>query len=110
MQQASGRSIAETTLASAALPRTLLPVRLRDRFTMKPIRYIVGGVGFLLVWFVVAVVIGVVMALIFPVPGEQAFVGIGLGWRNLPGTVLGLLAGIQSFRASVRGPKKKDAK
>ena len=43
---------------------------------MKPIRYIVGGVGFLLVWFVVAVVIGVVMALIFPVPGEQAFVGI----------------------------------
>ncbi len=36
--------------------------------------------------------------------------GIGLDWRNLPGTILGLLAGIQSFRASVREPDKKNEK
>jgi hypothetical protein len=46
---------------------------------MKPIRYIVGAIGFLLVWFVVAIVIGFVMALIFPVPGGQTMVGIGGG-------------------------------
>jgi len=77
---------------------------------MKPIRYIVGAIGFLLVWFVVAIVIGFIMALIFPVPGGQTMVGIGGGWRNIPGTVLGLLAGIQSFRASIRASKKKDDK
>jgi Na+/H+-dicarboxylate symporter len=77
---------------------------------MKPIRYVVGAVGFLLVWFVVAVVIGLGMAMLFP-PGRGNFmVGVSLDWRNLPGTILGLLAGVQSFRASVRGPKKKDDK
>ena len=68
------------------------------------------AIGFLLVWFVAAIVIGFVMALIFPVPGGQTMVGIGGGWRNLPGTVIGLPAGIQSFRASVRASKKKDMK
>ena len=75
---------------------------------MKAIRYIVGAIGFLLVWLVVAVVIGFLMVSIFPMPEGRAFVGIGLGWRSLPGTVLGLLAGVQSFRASVRGPRRKD--
>jgi hypothetical protein len=78
---------------------------------MKPIRYIVGAIGFVLVWFVVAIVVGFVMALIFPVPGGgRIMVGVGAGWRNWPGTVLGLLAGIQSFRSSVRGSKKNDDK
>ena len=77
---------------------------------MKPVRYIVGAIGFLLVWFVVAVVVGLLVALVFPPPSGRAFTGIGWDWRNLPGTILGLLAGIQSFRASVRGPKKKDGK
>ena len=78
---------------------------------MKPVRYIVGAIGFLLVWFVVAVVIGLVMAMLFPPPsGRLVMAGIGLDWRNLPGTILGLFAGVQSFRASVRGSKKKDDK
>jgi hypothetical protein len=76
---------------------------------MKPIRYIVATIGFLLVWLVVAIVIGIIMILIFSVPGDRLpVVGIGGDWRNIPGTVLGLLAGIQSFRASVRASKKKD--
>jgi Na+/H+-dicarboxylate symporter len=77
---------------------------------MKPVRYIVGVIGFFFVWFVVAVVVGLGMAMLFP-PGRGYFMaGISLDWRNLPGTILGLLAGIQSFRASVRNPKKKDDK
>jgi len=71
------------------------------------IRYIVGGIGLLLVWFVVAVIMGTGMAVLFPRPGEHVVMaGIGLGWRNIPGTIFGLLAGIQSFRASVRMRKK----
>ncbi len=71
------------------------------------VRYIVGVIGFLLVWFVVAVVIGFVMGIIFPPPnGQYIYAGIGLNWRNLPGTILGFLAGMQSFRVSVRGKNK----
>ena len=77
---------------------------------MKPVRYIVGAIGLLLVWFVVAVVIGLGMAMLFPPSSGRSMAGIGFDWRNLPGTVLGLLAGIQSFRASVREPKKTDDK
>ena len=80
---------------------------------MKPIRYVVGIIGFLLVWFVVAIVVGfIVTFFIPPAPGQIVKLGIGFGigldWRNLPGTILGLFAGIQSFRASVRGSKKKN--
>jgi Na+/H+-dicarboxylate symporter len=78
---------------------------------MKPIRYIVGAIGFLLVWGVVAIVVGYIVTMFVPPPhGETIRLGVGLDWRNLPGTILGLLAGIQSFRASVREPIKKDDK
>jgi hypothetical protein len=76
---------------------------------MQFIRYIVGAIGFLLVWIVVAAVVGYVVWMFFPPSTEQRagtqhiYIGIGLDWRNLPGTILGLLAGIQSFRVSVRG-------
>jgi hypothetical protein len=70
---------------------------------MLIVRYIVGIIGLLLVWFVVAVIVGVIMGMIFPPPsGGYIFAGIGFNWQSLPGTILGLLAGIQSFRASVR--------
>jgi len=81
------------------------------RTTMKPIRYIVGAIGFLLVWLVVAVVVGfIVTFFIPPTDGHIVRLGIGMDWRNLPGTILGLFAGIQSFRASVREPRKRDDK
>ena len=76
---------------------------------MKQVRYIVGAIGFLLVWFVVAVVIGFIVTIIFPTTnGGTTRLGIIFDWRNLPGVILGLLAGIQSFRTSVRHPKMKD--
>jgi hypothetical protein len=78
---------------------------------MKFIRYVVGIIGFLLVWFVVAVVVGFIVTFFNPpAPGHTVRLGIGFDWRNLPGVILGLLAGIQSFRASVRQPKMKDGK
>jgi len=74
---------------------------------MKIVRFIVGVIGFLLVWFVVAVLVGVVMAMVFPRPGEQlVMAGIGLDWRNIPGAILGCLAGFQSFRASIKNRGK----
>jgi hypothetical protein len=70
---------------------------------MLIVRSIAGIIGLLLVWFVVAVIVGVIMGMIFPPPsGGYIFAGIGFNWQSLPGTILGLLAGIQSFRASVR--------
>jgi hypothetical protein len=69
-------------------------------------RYIVGAIGFLLVWIVVAVVVGVVVTLLVPpANGRNAMIGIVLDWRMLPGTILGLFAGAHSFRASVRSKK-----
>jgi hypothetical protein len=76
--------------------------------TMKPVRYIVGAIGFLIVWFVVAVVIGFIVEMAVGPAGGRSFAGIGLDWQNLPGTLIGLVAGVQSFRVSVREPKKKD--
>ncbi len=75
---------------------------------MKIVRHIVGGIGFLLVWFVIAVIVGALMTMLFPRPGEHILMaGIGLDWRNIPGTILGFFAGVQSFRASTRESKKK---
>jgi len=78
---------------------------------MKIVRYAVGMIGFFLVWLTVAVVVGLGMTMLFPRPGGNVvMVGIGPDWRNLPGTVLGLFAGIQSFRASTRERKNKKDK
>jgi hypothetical protein len=89
-------------------------------------RYFVAGVGFLLVWFVVAVVVGIVIVIVFPPQANanigfgirfgfgviigNAMVGIGTDWWNLPGTALGLLAGMHSWRASLEAARRKDAK
>ena len=78
-------------------------------YATKPARYIVGVIEFLFGWCFVAVVVGVVVMYFFPpLRGETPRFIIGWDWRNLPGAILGLLAGIQKFRASVRGSKEKD--
>jgi len=66
----------------------------------------VAAIGFLVVWFVVATVIGAITANVIPTPsGRFVIAGLDLDWRDLPGTILGLVAGIHSFRASVQSPK-----
>ncbi|MHA3774491.1 hypothetical protein ACXR0O_23450 [Verrucomicrobiota bacterium sgz303538] len=74
---------------------------------MKITRYIVGIISFLFVWVGVAVILGIIMHLVFPTSGDRIGAGIGLDWRNLPGTILGILAGIQSFHRSIKDPKNK---
>jgi hypothetical protein len=49
------------------------------------------------------------LLLIFPAQG-LAPVGIGIGWRNLPGTLLGIWAGVHSWRVSLRKAAEKEAK
>jgi hypothetical protein len=71
-------------------------------------RYIVAGVGFLLVWIVIAVVVGLAMLYIFPPRQPAVMVGIGTDWRNLPGTVLGFFAAAHSWRSSLRIAAAKD--
>jgi hypothetical protein len=56
----------------------------------------------------VAIICGLLIAMIFPPEGRTAFVGFGAGWRNAPGAILGLLAGFQSARASLRVGRKKE--
>ena len=75
-------------------------------YSTKPARYIVGAIEFLFAWCLVAVVVGSVLVYFFSPPRgtERAFI-FGWDWRNLPGAVLGLLAGFQAFRISVRRPR-----
>jgi hypothetical protein len=40
---------------------------------MKPIRYILGVIGFIAVWFVVAAVVGLCLSFLFPPAGPDAF-------------------------------------
>ena len=78
---------------------------------MKAVRYIVGVIGFVLVWFVVAVFFVTLMdQILLPHGSGPVMEGIELVLRYLPGIILGLLAAIQSFRASIRDPKKQDEK
>ena len=73
---------------------------------MNVLRCLVGVIGFLFVWFVVAVLFGLVMFALFPPRAGLAAVGVGVNWRNIPGTILGILAGWRSFRASVAITKR----
>ncbi len=68
---------------------------------MKILRIIVGVMSFAFVWFFTAFFLGLGMAMLFP-PGAPFVTGIGLDWRNLPGTVLGILAGLHSYRRATR--------
>ncbi|MGA2604097.1 MAG: hypothetical protein ABSG14_07700 [Verrucomicrobiia bacterium] len=72
-------------------------------------KYVVAAISFLFVWLGVAVVCGMIMVMVFPTQ-RATVVGIGGDWRNLPGTILGVLAGVQSWRVSLRKAKEKEAK
>ncbi len=65
---------------------------------MKILRYFFGTIWVLFVWLMVAVIVGLIVALIFPPHGDRVMVGVGLDWRNLPGTILGFFAARQSWR------------
>jgi len=79
---------------------------------MKILKILFGVVWILVVWFMVAVIVGVIMVRLFPpLPGEVPhgglMVGIGPGWRNLPGMVLGSAAALQSWRRHLASKRAK---
>jgi hypothetical protein len=74
---------------------------------MKTVRYIVGAISFVMCFVVIAILVGLIVGIMFPRPNSNLiFAGVGMDWRNLPGTILGFLGGLHSFRASIREPKK----
>jgi len=75
---------------------------------MTALRYFFGTLWVLFVWLMVAVIVGFIMLLVFPPDGGgNVVVGIGLDWRNLPGTILGFFAARQSWRTHVKRPSAK---
>ena len=76
---------------------------------MKPVRYIVAAIGFLLVWVCVAAFFTLIFDALFqPTGGRTIIDRITFVCTYLPATILGLLAAIHSFQASVRDPKIKN--
>jgi hypothetical protein len=74
---------------------------------VKFVRVVLGTLGFLIIWLAVAAGIGSLMVAVFPPSG--GFVANVLNWRNLPGSMLGIIAGAKVFRAIVTalGPGEK---
>jgi len=68
---------------------------------MKIFRYFFGTLWVLFVWLMVAIIVGLIMVMIFPSHEKLVMVGVGLDWRNLPGTILGFFAARQSWRKHV---------
>jgi hypothetical protein len=63
---------------------------------VKIIRYIAAFVGFLLGWVGTAILVGLLVAAVFPGPGIDHNV---LGdWRSWPGSLLGVLVGYWIFQ------------
>jgi len=72
-------------------------------------KYIVAGIAFVFIWFAVSFLTGLIMLAIIK-PDPPVVVGIGFDRINLPGTVLGFLAGLYSAKASIRAANKKSEK
>lgn len=72
---------------------------------MKTIRYILGTIGFVVVWLGMAALVAWPMGLVFPPMG--GFADDVLIWRSLPGNMLGIWLGHRFFRFIVRPSKTK---
>jgi hypothetical protein len=72
-------------------------------------KYIVAGIAFVFIWFAVSFLTGLVLVFIIK-PQHPVLIGIGLDWINLPGTIIGFLAGLHSAKASIRAANAKAEK
>jgi hypothetical protein len=71
-------------------------------------KIVVAVFSFLFSWLGVALLVGIVVNILFPPKGGNAFVGLALDFRNLPGNILGILAGVHSARVSLRPAKRTE--
>jgi hypothetical protein len=70
-------------------------------------QYFTALFTFLFSFFGLAFIIGLALLMIFPTKGP-AVVGIGMDWRNLPGTLLGLWAGVHGWKTVMRKAREKE--
>jgi membrane protein DedA with SNARE-associated domain len=69
---------------------------------MKALRYIVATIAALLIWPIVAVGVGMLLAVIIPPREGEFFLGVWLDWHALPGALIGLAVGIHVFRRLIK--------
>ena len=69
-------------------------------------KYLTAAAGGVLLWLVVAVIVGFGLAWLFPPEGGRLYLGFNGrtfgNWRGIAGVVLGLAVGVLSARASLQ--------
>lgn len=73
-------------------------------------KYFLATVSFLFSFISVAFIVGLFILVLFSPRPQLAFVGLGLSWKILPGTLLGFWAGIHSARVALRESEDKERK
>ena len=74
---------------------------------MQILRCILATIVSLLVWPIVALSFGYLLALIVQPREGQFFLGVWLDWLAIPGLVIGLAAGIFVFQRLTKRPKTR---
>jgi len=69
-------------------------------------KYFTALFTFLFSFFGVAIIVGLALLMIFPTK-DPAVVGIGTDWRNIPGTLLGVWAGVHGWKTVMRKAREK---
>ncbi len=62
---------------------------------MKIMRFILGLVGFLVVWVAVAALVALVVHAMFSGAGGEV---LGVHWAAIPGSVVGVVAGFRAYQ------------
>jgi hypothetical protein len=73
-------------------------------------KYFTATFTLIFMFIATAIVCGLIMNLLFPPAHDTFLAGVGLGWRNLPGTILGLFAAIHSAKVSLRKGSQREAR
>jgi hypothetical protein len=76
---------------------------------MKVIRFFAGLAAFVVVWVMVAVLLGVATRALFPGFGGDIPI-LGMSWATLPASALGVLAGYRVFQVLASDRQTKAAK
>jgi uncharacterized BrkB/YihY/UPF0761 family membrane protein len=71
------------------------------------LRCVLATLALILVWLLVAIGVGLLLAMIIQPREGQFFLGIWLDWHAIPGLVIGLAAEILIFRRLTRTAKAK---
>jgi hypothetical protein len=68
------------------------------------IREFVGILGAFVAWWALAVMVGLLMYAILPPTTSSFGAGVSLDLQNIPGNMIGFIAGLYAFRAVTKRP------